>query len=101
VEYFSIGDEDTVLGFQLVGVAGQIATTGEEARVAFEHALKRPSIGIIIITERVAQSIRSVVDAYTFTEDFPLIVEIPDRTGSLPGRPTLRELVNDAIGVSV
>jgi V/A-type H+/Na+-transporting ATPase subunit F len=101
VEYFAIGDEDTVLGFQLVGVPGQIATTADEARVAFEHALKRPSLGIIIITERVAESIRVVVDEYTLTEDFPLIVEIPDRKGKLPGRPTLRDLVNDAIGVSV
>jgi V/A-type H+-transporting ATPase subunit F len=101
VEYLAIGDEDTVLGFQLVGVAGRIATTGEEAQVAFDEAIKRPSVGIIIITERVAESIRATVDRYTFTEDFPLIVEIPDRKGKLPERPTLRDLVNDAIGVSL
>jgi len=101
VEYFVIGDEDTVLGFQLVGVAGQIAGDADEAATAFEQALKRPEAAIIIITERVAQTIRSTVDRYTFTEDFPLIVEIPDRQGKLPDRPSLRELVNDAIGVSL
>ena len=101
MEYFAIGDEDTVLGFQLVGVAGQIAPTAEDAKVAFEQALKRPSVGIIIITERVAGTIRATVDRYAFSEDFPLIVEIPDRGGRLPERPTLRDLVNDAIGISV
>ena len=101
MDYFVIGDEDTVLGFQLVGVTGQIATNADDAHAAFETALKRPTAGIIIITERVAGTIRATVDRYTFTEDFPLIVEIPDRQGRLPDRPTLRALVNEAIGVSV
>ena len=101
MHYYVIGDEDTVLGFRLVGVDGESASNASEAENAFAHALKRENIGIIVMTERVAETIRPIVDRYTFTEDFPLIVEIPDRTGRLPGRPSLRELVNVAIGVRV
>ncbi|MCK4515651.1 MAG: Vacuolar H+transporting two-sector ATPase F subunit, partial [Spirochaetaceae bacterium] len=68
---------------------------------AFDEALEREGVGIIIMTERVAQTIRAAVDRYVFTEEFPLIVEIPDRQGKLPGRPSLRDLVNDAIGVTL
>jgi V/A-type H+-transporting ATPase subunit F len=101
VEYYVIGDEDTVLGFRLVGVEGETAVNASEAEHAFAHALKQELVGIIVMTEQVAETIRQTVDRYTFAEDFPLIVEIPDRTGRLPGRPSLRELVNDAIGISV
>ncbi len=101
MNYFVIGDEDTVLGFGLVGVAGAAASSADEAQRAFDEALKREGVGIIIITERVAETIRAAVDQYVFTEEFPLIVEIPDRQGKLPGRPSLRELVNDAIGVTI
>ncbi len=101
MDYFVIGDEDTVLGFGLVGVAGTTASSADEAQRAFDEALEREGVGIIIMTERVAQTIRAAVDQYVFTEEFPLIVEIPDRQGKLPGRPSLRDLVNDAIGVTL
>jgi V/A-type H+/Na+-transporting ATPase subunit F len=101
VNYFIIGDEDAVLGFGLVGVPGATATTAEEAQAAFENALSNRDNGIVIITERVADLIRTTVDRYIFSEDFPLIVEIPDRGGPLPDRPALRALVNQAIGIRV
>lgn len=99
--YFVIGDQDTVLGFGLVGVDGIAVTAADEARAAFDHALKESEIGIVVITERVAEMIRSVVDRYVFTEDFPLILEIPDRTGPNPDRPGMRSLVNQAIGINL
>lgn len=99
--YNVIGDQDTILGFGLVGVGGTTVTTKEQARAAFDRALQNDEIGVIIITEAVASMIRSVVDRYVFTEDFPLIVEIPDRHGPDPDRPDMRSLVNQAIGINL
>lgn len=99
--YFAIGDEDTILGFGMAGVAGRIAKNADEARAALREALSVSGIGIIIMTEGCADLIRSEVHAYIFSERFPLIVEIPDRTGSAPGRPGIRELANAAIGISI
>ena len=99
MRYAVIGDEDTVLGFELVGVSGQIVQTAEDARRAFETALGDKDIGIIIMTEPIADMIRSLVDKYLFTVTFPLIVEIPDRRGHPPDRPGIREMVNAAIGI--
>jgi V/A-type H+-transporting ATPase subunit F len=101
VEYFVIGDEDTVLGFGMVGVRGRQAGDARGANAAIDEALSNPEIGIVIMTERVADSIRARIDHLLFSEDFPLIVEIPDRGGHSPGKPTLREMVNDAIGINV
>lgn len=99
--YFVIGDEDTVLGFGMVGVPGQVAEDRSSAESAFEEAIGNSETGILIITERVAELIRNRVDEYLFSERFPLIVEIPDRQGRLEGKAGIREMVNQAIGIKL
>ena len=101
MKYSIIGDEDTVLGFAIVGVAGKVATNAEEAERAFKALLQDKDTSIIIMTERIADMMRATVDRYLFTESFPLIVEIPDRHGPSPERPGIRELVNAAIGIKI
>ena len=101
MKYALIGDEDTVLGFGIVGVLGKVATNEEEVLRAFKEFRADEEVSIIIITERLADMIRSVVDKYLFTESFPLIVEIPDRHGRKPGRPGIKEMVNAAIGIKI
>ena len=101
MKYSIIGDEDAVLGFGMVGVSGKVAVNADEARRAFAAILEDKETSIVIITERVADMIRSIVDKYLFTESFPLIVEIPDRGGSKAGRPGIREMVNAAIGLKL
>jgi V/A-type H+-transporting ATPase subunit F len=99
MKYSIIGDEDTVLGFGVVGVSGKVATNPDQARRAFKAILQDKDTGIIIITERIADMIRPMVDKFLFTESFPLVVEIPDRNGSKPDRPGIKEMVNTAIGI--
>jgi V/A-type H+/Na+-transporting ATPase subunit F len=101
VNYYVIGDEDSVLGFALAGVRGRTATTEQEVRDAFQSVLKDTDVGIIIMTEPAADTIRSTVDRYTFTSEFPLILEIPDRNGPSTDRPDVRTLVNQAIGINL
>jgi len=101
MKYSIIGDEDTVLGFGIVGVSGKVASSADEAQRAFKAVLEDRQTGILIITERVADMIRPLVDRYLFTEAFPLVVEIPDRKGRKPGRPGIREMVNTAIGIKL
>jgi V/A-type H+-transporting ATPase subunit F len=99
VRYHIIGDEDAVLGFGMVGVPGRAVTTAEEAGEALKAALADGDVGIIIITERIADLVRPTVDRYLFTGRFPLIIEIPDRRGPMEGKLGIREMVNAAIGV--
>jgi V/A-type H+-transporting ATPase subunit F len=101
MKYFIIGDEDAVLGFGLVGVEGRTVRSPQEAQDAFSGALEDKEVGIVLITERVAELIRPQVDRYVFTRNFPLIVEIPDRQGPLAGKPGIREMVNKAIGIKL
>ncbi|MCJ7813525.1 V-type ATP synthase subunit F [bacterium] len=99
MKFYVIGDEETVLGFRLVGVEGRVVHTPEEIHESLEYAFKMEELGVIIITERVASTIRSMVDQYIYKTTFPLIIEIPDREGKMEGRGTVRDLIRAAVGV--
>ena len=101
MKYAIIGDEDAVLGFGIMGVTGKVAVNADEAHNAFQDLLKDKEIAIIIITERLADMIRALVDQYLFAASFPLVVEIPDRHGPKPDRRGIKEMVNAAIGIKI
>lgn len=101
MSYFVLGDEETVLGFSLVGAGGQTVKTREQASAAFDDALTYRGVKIIIITESVADLIREKLESFIFSENFPLIVEIPGKDGHLSGKKDLRQMVKDAIGIKI
>ncbi|NBF39931.1 MAG: hypothetical protein GVY14_05895 [Spirochaetes bacterium] len=100
MRYHVIGDEDTVLGFALAGVEGTEVSSAAEAETAFKNALSGDA-GIVIMTEDTADMVRARVDEYVLSEQFPLILEIPGPKGRKPDRPTIREMVNQAIGMNL
>ena len=101
MKYVVIGDPDTVLGFGLAGVAGEAVESPDEAERALDNALNDEAVGVILITERTAAAIQAKVDDAILNRPSPVLVEIPDRRGPLPGRKTLMELIRQAIGVGV
>ena len=101
MSFFVIGDEDTLLGFSLVGVPGKAVDNAEEAREAFRQAVSERSAKILVVTEKVAEMIRTEVQQQIFRLTFPLVVEIPDRGGPLPGKKSVSELITEAIGIRI
>jgi V/A-type H+-transporting ATPase subunit F len=101
VKFYCIADEDTVRGFRLAGIGAQVAATAEEARVAIDDVAVRSDCGVIIITEKVAAWIRPQIELIRLTRGRLLIVEIPGPEGPISGRKSLREFVQEAVGVSV
>ncbi len=101
MKFFVIGDADTVLGFSLAGVDGEIVNSPEETSEALKRAFTQEDLGVIEITERAAQNVRQQVDQYIYKTTFPLIIEIPDREGPLPGRGSVRDLIRAAVGISL
>lgn len=101
MKFYVLGDESTVTGFKLVGVEGEAVETVDEAREALSKALSMPEIGIIIVTERFAEGLREEVRERVFGSGFPLVIEIPDRNGPLPGRVSIRQIVRSAVGIGI
>ncbi|USS41249.1 V-type ATP synthase subunit F [Thermococcus aggregans] len=95
-----LGDKDTALGFRLAGVHEAYSfeeTTHEleRAKNKLKELIEREDIGVILITERLAQKI-GIPDV-----TFPIILPIPDKYGSLYGEEQLKEIVRKAIGVEI
>ena len=101
MQFYVIADENTVAGFKLVGLEGEVVENAEEAREAMKKAFSSDQTGIILITERIAASIHEEMEEYIFGRAFPLVIEIPDRLGPLEDRLSIREMVNSAIGMKV
>jgi V/A-type H+-transporting ATPase subunit F len=101
MQFYVIADEHTVTGFKLVGLEGEVVESADEAREALEKAFASSEIGIILITERIAALVREEVEAYIFGYTFPLLIEIPDRTGPAEGRESIRQMVRSAVGVNI
>ncbi|MCX8111290.1 MAG: V-type ATP synthase subunit F [Syntrophorhabdaceae bacterium] len=101
MKFFCVADEDTVRGFRLAGVDAKVVKTPDEAQKAIDKAVSEPDCGIIIINERIASWIRPQIDKIRMEMNRPLIVEIPGPEGPQEARKSMREFVQEAVGISV
>lgn len=101
MELLVIGSPPAVWGFALAGVPGQIVETVEALTVALDQALSRSDLGIILITEDVADLDRARIAYLIAQSEIPLLVEIPGPAGPSPDRPSIQELLHRTIGVKV
>jgi V/A-type H+-transporting ATPase subunit F len=101
VKFYCIADEITARGFRLAGINAYVASTADQAQRGINDAVASTDCAIIIITEKVASLVQSHIDMIRLEKDYPLIVEIPGPEGPLPGRKSLRELVQEAVGIKV
>jgi len=58
-----------------------------------------PGVGLVLITERVARDIRNEVDAIRREGRPPLILEMPDLEGPLPGGQSLLDRLRGLMGI--
>ncbi len=101
MKFYCIGDVDTVRGFRLAGIDGRVVSSDQEAEAALTTATARRDIGVVMITDAVASGIRDQVDAVRLECEQPLLVEIPGPLGPIAGRKTLRQLVQEAVGIRI
>ncbi|MCK9375360.1 MAG: hypothetical protein M0P73_04325 [Syntrophobacterales bacterium] len=78
---------------------GGAAASAAEARQLLAQGRADPGVGLVLITERVAQDIRGDVDAIRREGRPPLILEIPDLEGPLPGGQSLLDRLRALMGI--
>jgi len=101
MNFFVIGDDDTVLGFRYAGVPGKAVSTPQEAAQFLKEIAGTEDELIIIITEQIANSIRRQVNAIRFGAALPLIVEIPGPGGPSEQTPELMQAIRQAVGIRI
>jgi V/A-type H+-transporting ATPase subunit F len=94
-----IGHPEAVLGFSLAGVSGRVAASAEEVNRALDEAQASKDIGIVLVTQDVAELIPARMERLKLRSTVPLVVEIPSRGGAPEGEASLGEIVLRAIGI--
>ena len=100
-----IADPITAKGLKLAGVKeAQIAEEEEEAKAALEELLEDGEVGIMILTEDLAEKSDETISEKREKKDgiIPIIIEVPGREGPIPERrEVIDKLVKRAVGINV
>lgn len=95
-----IGDKDSVLAFKALGVEVYTVIDGNEASEKIKD-LAKEEVGVIFITEKLAQQIPSTIDKYR-DQMTPAIILIPGNTGSMGiGLADINKSVEKAVGANI
>lgn len=97
-----VGDTDTAVGLKLAGVSdAYIVNDKQEAESTIKKLSQTEDIGLIIITEKIANQVRDVIRRI-LEQDLPILVEIPDKYGPVSGETDIiRDLIRKAVGIDL
>lgn len=99
---FLISDNvDTKTGMRLAGIEGVVVHEPEEVRKELKDALSDQEIGIILITEKLADMMETEISRIKLGTQTPIIVEIPDRHGTKRPADSITRYVREAIGLKI
>ena len=95
-------DKDTAVGFRLAGLTDiYIPKENKEKDLWFE-LIDRDDIGIIFITEKIAESIDKYLKDFRIRNNVPIVVEIPDKHGRKEDHVDfVSHLIKKAVGIEV
>ena len=97
----AICDKDTAAGLQLAGIHELFVPNGNPVKILDEIS-ERNDIGIVFITEKIAEAIGKYLKEFRLQHDIPIIVEIPDKKGHLEDHEDfVLHLVKRAVGIDI
>lgn len=95
-----LGDKESVLGFQALGLEVVPAQTPEEARAAL-HRMAKENYAVIYLTEQLAAKLEADIGRYKDSLT-PAIILIPGKEGSLGiGMANVKRAVERAVGADI
>ncbi len=99
---FLVSDNhDTLVLLRLAGITGVIAQGMDATRSAVQQALSMRDLGILVMTEKAVAAVPDIAQELRESGRLPLLVEIPDRHGSVRGNDALTRYITNAIGVKL
>ena len=95
-----MGDADSVLGFQALGLEVCPVGSAEEGHLAL-HRMAKENYAIIYMTEQLASQLSQEIQRYHDSVT-PAIILIPGKSGSLGlGESALQSAVERAVGADI
>jgi len=102
MRFYLISDNvDTQKGMRLAGIEGVVVHGQDDVLKALDACISDNTIGIVLITERLASLIPARIDEMRRLGHRQLIVMVPDRHGTQREPDSITKYVRDAIGVKI
>ena len=98
---YALLDKDTALGFKLAGVEVHGVENKEDIKNLFPSALRLKDVGILLISETLAEAVREEINIHLYSGKLPVVVEIRPLGGGERKRKNIDELIKESIGISV
>lgn len=99
-----VGGEDMSLGFSLAGVdESYVPKNDYEAKKTMERLAGSSDVGVVILSERIAEDIREELEKISQDKDlYPVIIEISDKEGPLEEKEDpLKSKIRRAVGIDI
>ncbi len=91
----------TLTGMRLSGIEGIVVHKREEILEELVKVKKKPDIGILIITELLAERVQLELNEMKLSHSLPIIVEIPDRHGTRRPPDFLTKYIKESVGLKI
>ena len=102
MKIFLISDNThTLTGMRLSGVEGVVVHEREEILKELAKVKEKRDIGILLITELLAERVKLELDEIKLSSSLPIIVEIPDRHGTRRPPDFLTRYIRESIGLKI
>ncbi|MBU3810807.1 MAG: V-type ATP synthase subunit F [Candidatus Niameybacter stercoravium] len=99
---FLISDNrDTWVGMRLAGINGIIIHEKDELLEALNAARKDEEIGLIIMTEKIVDLAKDEIMEFKLKVASPLIIEIPDRHGTMRSENAITNYIRESVGIRI
>ncbi len=94
-------DQDTAVGLQLAGVTELFIPEGNE-RQLWDEITERDDIGVVFVTEHIAETLDKQLKEYRLRYNLPIVVEISDKRGRKKDHVDyVSHLIKKAVGIEV
>ena len=94
-------DKDTAVGMRLAGV-NDLFIPNDNTLDVWNKITERDDIGILFITEKIAEDLGKYLKEFRIRNNIPIIVEIPDKKGRISEHVDfVSHLIKKAVGIEV
>ena len=102
MKFFLLSDNvDTLTGMRLAGIKGVLVHEREEVLAALEEVCSRNDVGILLVTELLAEKVSEELKLVRLDSTKPIVTIIPDRHGEKRRSDYITNYIKESIGLKI
>ncbi len=102
MKFFLLSDNvDTLTGMRLAGIKGVLVHEREEVLAALEEVCGRKDVGILLVTELLAEKVAEELKSVRLDSTKPIVTIIPDRHGERRRSDYITNYIKESIGLKI